>query len=69
MFSFTQAFKRDFWTGRKEVKPFKVDCGEDNQHCLHDNCPECHGSGRKPNGETCVHMISCPCRKCKPCTL
>lgn len=34
--------------------------------CLHDQCEECHGRGTKKNGEACVHMISCPCKKCTP---
>ena len=34
--------------------------------CLHDGCPECHGTGVKLNGGACVHMISCPCPKCSP---
>lgn len=35
-------------------------------NCLHDNCSECHGSGRKSTGEACIHFISCPCPKCTP---
>lgn len=35
-------------------------------NCLHDSCPECHGSGRKVNGGLCIHFISCPCPKCTP---
>ena len=34
--------------------------------CLHDQCPECIGTGRKRDGSACVHMISCPCPKCSP---
>jgi len=34
--------------------------------CLHDNCPECHGTGNKDNGGICVHFISCSCSKCTP---
>jgi hypothetical protein len=36
------------------------------QPCMHDNCPECLGTGRKRDGSTCIHMISCPCPKCTP---
>jgi hypothetical protein len=36
------------------------------QPCLHDNCPECKGTGIKLNGGCCVHNISCPCSKCTP---
>jgi hypothetical protein len=35
--------------------------------CLHDTCPECHGTGIKLDGTPCVHWISCP--KCSPMTL
>lgn len=34
--------------------------------CLHDGCSQCHGTGVKLDGSTCVHMISCPCPKCTP---
>lgn len=36
------------------------------QECLHDSCPECHGTGTRRNGNMCVHNISCPCPKCTP---
>jgi hypothetical protein len=36
------------------------------QPCLHDGCLECVGTGRKKNGEMCIHFISCPCPKCTP---
>lgn len=32
--------------------------------CMHDQCPECLGTGVKQNGSACIHMISCPCPKC-----
>ena len=34
--------------------------------CMHDECSECVGTGRKRDGTVCVHMISCPCPKCSP---
>lgn len=34
--------------------------------CLHDLYEECHGSGKKENGELCIHFISCNCSKCSP---
>lgn len=34
--------------------------------CLHDKCPECHGTGIKLDGTPCIHAISCPCPKCNP---
>lgn len=38
--------------------------------CMHDNCPSCGGTGQRKDGRgTCVHMMSCPCRKCNPYTL
>lgn len=36
------------------------------QPCLHDSCPNCHGTGIKLDGTNCIHMISCPCPKCSP---
>jgi hypothetical protein len=36
------------------------------QPCMHDNCPECIGTGIKHDGSMCIHMISCPCPKCTP---
>jgi hypothetical protein len=32
--------------------------------CLHDNCLTCKGSGLTNLGHTCVHMMSCNCKKC-----
>ena len=37
-----------------------------NSSCMHDRCPECHGTGVRSTGGSCVHMISCPCPKCSP---
>ena len=34
--------------------------------CAHDQCPECHGTGIKLNGQKCIHYIYCNCRKCNP---
>ena len=34
--------------------------------CQHDSCSECHGTGKKKNGDMCIHMISCRCPKCSP---
>lgn len=35
------------------------------QPCLHDGCPNCHGTGVGIHG-ACVHSLSCPCPKCTP---
>lgn len=37
--------------------------------CAHANCPKCHGTGHKQNGEICVHMISCMCPSCNKASL
>ena len=41
-----------------------------NEHhwrpCAHDACGQCHGTGIKSNGTSCVHGISCSCPKCSP---
>jgi hypothetical protein len=35
--------------------------------CLHDNCSSCDGTGVRKDGlGSCIHMISCPCKKCSP---
>ena len=34
--------------------------------CMHDGCSQCHGTGIKTDGSSCIHMISCPCPKCSP---
>lgn len=34
--------------------------------CLHNQCPECHGSGIKSTGGACFHNLSCSCPKCSP---
>jgi hypothetical protein len=34
--------------------------------CAHDGCPECIGTGKKKDGSTCIHLISCACPKCHP---
>jgi hypothetical protein len=46
--------KLDRWRGKNLDEPIR---------CLHDACPDCKGTGRKKNGEMCVHWISCPCPK------
>jgi hypothetical protein len=34
--------------------------------CMHDQCAECHGTGIKINGGSCIHGIACSCPKCSP---
>lgn len=54
------------WSDNKQKGYYDNGLEDPKQQCFHDNCPECHGTGRKANGEACVHMISCPCPKCSP---
>ncbi len=35
-------------------------------HCLHDNCLVCGGTGIKKGGGACIHSLSCSCPKCSP---
>lgn len=49
---------------RQDKQPWIKIPGKEHQPCLHDGCPECRGSGRKENGQLCVHHISCSCPKC-----
>ena len=37
--------------------------------CLHLSCSKCHGTGTDSLGNSCIHMISCPCPKCSPGSL
>lgn len=38
--------------------------------CLHDNCRSCNGTGIRKDGlGACVHMMSCPCKKCNPVSM
>lgn len=46
----------------------KVIPNKPSSPCLHDNCPQCHGTGIGLIG-TCIHMVSCPCPKCTPTML
>lgn len=34
--------------------------------CLHDQCPECKGTGLNSYAQICIHGIACPCLKCSP---
>lgn len=43
-----------------DIEPFTT-----KNECLHDNCPDCRGTGIKDNGWNCIHMISCRCTKCR----
>ena len=36
----------------------------DRQQCLHKNCAQCGGTGKRKDGTVCVHMISCSCDRC-----
>lgn len=38
----------------------------DKKPCRHNSCQECHGSGRKKNGQICPHMLVCNCERCVP---
>ncbi len=42
------------------------DNGDNQQHCLHDQCIACAGTGIRKGGGACVHHLSCPCPKCSP---
>ena len=39
------------------------------QPCLHNECPQCWGTGVKLDGGFCIHSMSCPCPKCSPRSL
>lgn len=35
-----------------------------NDRCAHNECPDCHGTGRKKNGWKCQHEYECECLRC-----
>lgn len=51
---------------RKHFEEIRKNQDNHWQPCLHDQCPQCHGTGVKLDGSMCVHSISCSCPKCSP---
>lgn len=51
---------------KRNVKKSMLWNTENEQKCLHRGCSDCDGTGTKKNGQQCIHMISCPCRRCTP---
>lgn len=49
---------------RQEAHLKSLETKEDWKPCLHDQCPNCLGTGRSKFG-LCTHAISCDCSKCK----
>lgn len=43
---------------------FLLEDFKEKQVCAHETCTSCNGTGKKKNGDMCIHMISCPCKKC-----
>jgi len=57
--------EKEYGNGLSErQKKHLEDIEKNRQPCLHDGCPECHGTGRKADGSSCIHMLSCPCPRC-----
>lgn len=61
----------DLWTPADFIGPDALrkqgrKAGPSKVACMHKLCLECQGTGRKANGQACVHAISCPCPKCRP---
>lgn len=48
---------------RQEVHLKSLETKEDWKPCLHDQCPNCLGTGKSKFG-LCIHSISCDCPKC-----
>lgn len=47
-------------------KHFKWDLTQ-HSDCMHLNCSSCNGTGVRNDGlGTCIHMMSCPCKRCSP---
>ena len=51
---------------RNHLKNVYGNKGDNWRPCMHDQCPECFGTGIKIDGSACIHYISCPCPKCSP---
>ena len=60
------AYERDLKRRREEIGKKRELTRSPWRPCLHDGCTQCAGTGRKADGEICVHMLSCPCPKCTP---
>lgn len=54
---------------RFNLNPRILDSYNILSYCLHEQCEQCNGTGTKKNGQPCIHMISCPCKKCSPYSL
>lgn len=57
------SYEKDLRTRQKEHLR-KVRGGQNWEPCFHDSCPQCHGTGIKLDGTSCLHMIFCQCPKC-----
>ena len=51
---------------RANFEPFTPPIVSEKSNCMHDNCPDCKGTGRRQDGGICIHGMSCPCPKCTP---
>lgn len=62
-----QALKnvRDYEQATAERNKYLIPDVKEKSDCMHDNCPNCHGTGINKLGGMCVHGISCPCSKCR----
>jgi hypothetical protein len=50
----------------EDFKPLWTNSNEDND-CLHKQCERCNGTGvDKVTKQSCIHFISCPCKRCTP---
>jgi len=58
-------YTHPFWIYTKKQTEFWAR-SQESSTCMHDSCLECHGTFRRQDGTACVHMISCPCKKCNP---
>lgn len=57
-------YDEDFYWHRYDEEKDPIEFNK--QRCLHDSCPNCHGTGRDSFGHICVHALSCPCPRCSP---
>lgn len=60
-----EAYERDL-RERQQEHLKNVRRGREWRPCAHDACDQCHGTGIKSNGTSCIHMLHCTCPRCSP---
>src|SRR5690606_5839038 len=54
-----------YHSAKKKLLKERIDNQKrDKEECLNENCLSCLGTGKKINGEICIHYISCSGKRC-----